>query len=391
MNELTRSADIANALIAASATSHTGPTTTVALPETGLVIVPEFKSALELRIQNPSLRRPLVHGLLREGETGNVIAVAKSNKLWLVLDLAIAIATGRSWLGRFAVERGDVLIIDNELHAETSADRLPKVAAARGVPLDLLDQTLFVEPLRGRLVDIHQMSTYFRVVKPGRFKVIILDALYRFLPPGVSENDNAEMAQVYNALDRYAAFLGCAFICVHHASKGSQSGKSVVDVGAGAGAQSRAADAHLILRPHITPGVVVLDSAVRSWPPLEPFCLRWEFPVWQRADELNPADLKPDRPARPKTQKSDDTEPAAPVEIWDVDKFVATFCSPTAQLKDTIVSKAVESKLTKREADRWLSRAEDEGRLHRWDGIGGRKLRYSTITQPLLKESDKCT
>ena len=33
---------------------------------------------------------PLIHGLLREGETMNVIAAPKTGKSWLVLNLALA-------------------------------------------------------------------------------------------------------------------------------------------------------------------------------------------------------------------------------------------------------------------------------------------------------------
>ena len=84
----------------------------------------------------------------------------------------------------------------------------------------------------------------------------------------MSENDNGKMAQLYNLLDRVANRLGCAFILIHHTSKGDQSGKSVTDVGAGAGSQSRATDAHLILRPHELESLFVLEGAVRSFPPL---------------------------------------------------------------------------------------------------------------------------
>lgn len=48
----------------------------------------------------------------------------------------------------------------------------------------------------------------------------------------------------------------------------------LTDVGAGAGSQSRATDAHVVLRPHEEDGVAVLDAAVRSWPPIEPMCMR---------------------------------------------------------------------------------------------------------------------
>jgi len=42
------------------------------------------------------------------------------------------------------------------------------------------------------------------------------------------------------------------------------------------------------LRPHEENDVVVLDAAVRSWPPVE---LRCTFPVWTTDDTLDPADL----------------------------------------------------------------------------------------------------
>jgi AAA domain len=114
----------------------------------------------------------------------------------------------------------------------------------------------------------------------GEYGLIVLDAFYRILPGGMSENDNAAMAAIYNQQDHWAASTGSAIENVHHTTKGTQGEKDVTDVGAGAGSQSRAADTHLILRPHQEPGCVVLDAAVRSWPPVEPIGLRWQFPLW---------------------------------------------------------------------------------------------------------------
>ena len=62
----------------------------------------------------------------------NAISAPKVGKSWLVSDLALAIASGRPWLGMDCVPR-EVLILDNELHGETSANRIPKVAERRGV------------------------------------------------------------------------------------------------------------------------------------------------------------------------------------------------------------------------------------------------------------------
>ena len=320
---------------------------------------PQFISVRQLMAACPALRPPVIDGLLREGETMNLIASPKTGKSWLVLDLAIAVATGRPWLGRFPTVAGDVLIIDNELHGETSANRIPKVAKARGLGTDEFADHVFIRNLRGGLQDIVSLAPYFRAIEPRRFRLIVLDAFYRFLPAGMDENANADMASLYNHIDRYAADLGCAFVLIHHSSKGNQSGKSVTDVGAGAGSQSRATDAHLVLRPHEEPDVVVLDAAVRSWPPQESACLRWAFPVWDVADDLNPKRLKVETPRR--RQRAD--RPSPP-EDWTPERFVGAFMSGGPALRDEILMAAAKD-LSHAKASSMLKLAEARGLVQR--------------------------
>jgi hypothetical protein len=135
------------------------------------------------------------------------------------------------------------------------------------------------------------IARLLRDVEPGQYDLIILDAFYRAIPGGTSENDNASVAGLYNSIDQIAARLNCAWLNIHHASKGSQADKSVSDVGAGAGAQSRAADTHIVLRPHQEQGVIVLDAVCRSFPPVDPLPLRWEFPVFVPTDNVDPSAL----------------------------------------------------------------------------------------------------
>jgi RecA-family ATPase len=132
-------------------------------------------------------------------------------KSWLTTDLALALATGRSWLDTFETVHGDVLIIDNELHPETTSNRIPKVAEARQIPVEEIADHVYVENLRGRLKDILSLGGYFQATPPGRYSVIILDALYRFLPRDTDENDNGTMAGIYNYLDLHAARYGVIF------------------------------------------------------------------------------------------------------------------------------------------------------------------------------------
>lgn len=351
------------------------PTATVGIP------VPlAVKSVRQLINENPDLRRPIIHGLIREGETMNVIASPKVGKSWLVTDLALAVATGGAWLDTFECEQGEVLIIDNELHCETSAHRIPKVMQARGILLDEVADRVFVANVRGRLKDVYGLGEFFQQLAPGRFKLIVLDAFYRFMPRDSDENDNGTMAQVYNVLDAFAARLGCAFALVHHSSKGNQSGKSVTDVGAGAGSQSRATDAHLVLRPHEQDDVVVLDAAVRSWPPLSPRCLRWTFPIWTPDDSLDPADLRPERPRRrPKSQPA----PAAPAEpAWDAHRFVESFVSLTPATILALTQAATDAGLSERKATKLLKQAEAEGLIYRWRFGATQPVQFATVPQP---------
>lgn len=272
----------------ASYTSSSGARSSGRKPDAGYAPRPVG----QLLDRNPSLCEPLIEGLLRRGETMNIIAASKAGKSWMVLDLALAVATGRPWLNRFRTHRGGVLLIDNELHPETSAHRIPRVARARAIDTgELVHSDLHVANLRGSLQSIRGLHPKLMKIEPGRFRLIVLDAWYRFLPADTNENDNGAIAGLYNLLDLHARRLNCSFVLIHHTNKGNQSGKDVTDVGAGAGAQSRAADTHLVLRRHQEEGCVVLDAVVRSWPPLDPVGLRWQFPAWYLDATLDPEAL----------------------------------------------------------------------------------------------------
>jgi len=336
----------------------------------------------ELLQQCPLLRPPVIQGLLRRGETMNLIAPPKTGKSWLVLALAMAVATGRPWLGRFGTLPGPVLILDNELHRETLAHRIPQVAAALGIGLDELHQ-LEIQSLRGRLRDIFAMDALFNALTPGRYALIILDAFYRFMPRDMDENDNGTMASVYNRIDALADRLGCCFVLIHHTTKGNQAGKSVTDVGAGAGSQSRATDTHVVLRAHEEPKAVVLDAAVRSWPPAEPLALRWEFPIWRAAPDLDPTALRTDKPRR----RSDAPETEAGPAEWDAEGFAQTFITDAPQTRLAVLDAASALGLSRRRAQELLYAAETRGLVHRWGGTGRKPAAFALIPEPLEDRS----
>jgi hypothetical protein len=334
------------------------------------------------------LRPPVLHGLLREGETLNIIAPPKTGKSWLTYDLALCVVTGRRWLGTYLPVPGRVLILDNELHQETLCDRIPRVASAMGLEQSEWADALETITLRGRLKDIHRLAAdELGHITPGYYRMIVIDALYRVLPPDCEENSNSSMAAVYNTIDALAARLQCAIVLVHHSTKGSQAGKAVTDVGSGAGSISRAADTHFVLRAHEEQGAVVADGVTRSWAPIEPYCLRWEWPLWRRDDTLDPALLRPDKPRRAKkTEAESGTDWQPPEQPWTAERFAAAYLSAEPALKDAIIDAACEAGLSERRATSLLRRAAARGLAQEWRQ--GRTVSYATVAQPVESAPD---
>ena len=236
------------------------------------------------------LKPVVIDGILRQSEIMNLIAAPKTGKSWLTLHLALCIASGREWLGHTCTPQ-KVLYIDNELHRETSMNRLKLVLKASGIPYGEIKDSFYFWHLRGKWKSVEEIGNRIEAFKAKGYGVIIVDAFYRALPRGTVENDNGAITDVYNMLDRFAQEIGCSFILIHHTSKGNQSQKSVTDVGAGAGAQSRAADTHGIIREHKDDGYLVLELVVRSFPKHPPIVLKKEFPLMVPDYDKDPTEL----------------------------------------------------------------------------------------------------
>ena len=254
----------------------------------------------ELEESEGGLRRPyVIEGLLREGEVMNVIAAPKVGKSWLVYNLALATSCGREFLGYRAVKDLKVLLIDNELHRQELFWRVKQVASEIGVHPG---KQLSISCVRGFDISLTGIEKLLEEIDGSAFDLIIVDALYRVLPKGASENDNAQMTQLYNRLDAIAGKNNAAVICIHHTSKGAQGGKDVTDVGAGAGAINRAADTIFTIRPHRDDPYFVINALTRSGQSPEPVVAEFQWPVWMVAPDVLP-ELKQDGPPTKEDKK----------------------------------------------------------------------------------------
>jgi hypothetical protein len=275
----------------------------------------------------PKLHDPLIDGLLRRGEVANIIAPSKIGKSWLAYGLALSVITGRDWFG-FPTTAGSVCLIDNELHAPTIVHRIRAVADAMKISHDEYADSLTVWPMRGSAVDVLAIGRRLNRLS-GQFSLLILDAKYRAMPSGATENSNEDETAFYNEQDRWAT-LGPAVANIHHSTKGGQADRRVTDVGAGGGAQSRAADTHIVLREHEEADTFVLEAAVRSFKPVEPIGLRWSFPVWIPDSTVDASKLK----RQPTRQDENQT-----VKDAEADRAVLDAC-PTWKTRGEIAAGA---------------------------------------------------
>jgi len=258
-----------------------------ALAEKTTGVLPELCEAADIADdENSELGPPVIDGYLRQSETMNLIAAPKLGKSFLSYGLALSVALGQPWLGQFPCPPRKVLILDNELHKRTLRHRIKQVCRAMNIDPEALRGRLFFDIFRGRLVRFNELTPYFTSLADHGFSLIICDAYYRFFAG--DENSNSETATAYNLLDQFAALTGAAIVLIHHQSKGDQSGKSVTDVGAGAGSQSRAADTHAVMREHEEPGKVVLEAKCRTWRTPLAITLEYDYPLWKARPDIVP-------------------------------------------------------------------------------------------------------
>ena len=256
----------------------------------------------ELIAENPPLAEVVIDGALRRGEVGLLIGAPKTCKTWAVLHLHCAMATGGSWLGH-KCRKGRTLMIDGELSAPVIGHRLARVGALYGMTdyasIDIL-------PLRGDPRDIDRLGPLLARIRPGQYDLVTVDPIFKLLPADADENSNAYIAGFFRKVIAFAERTQAAVVCIHHASKGVQGGKSVSDMGAGGGAQSRSVDWHAALREHSEPGCVSLHTICRSFPGTPPTVWRMEPPEIVPMPEHDPENLraaKPRKSAEPKPDK----------------------------------------------------------------------------------------
>lgn len=192
----------------------------------------------------PPLAPCLIDGVLRQGHKMLVAGPSKAGKSYALIELCIAIAEGKSWLG-FGCARGKVLYVNLELDSASCLHRFKDVYTALKIEANSL-KNIDIWNLRGRSIPMDKLAPkLIRRAYKKDYIAIVIDPIYKVITG--DENSADQMAAFCNQFDKVCTELGCAVIYCHHHSKGAQGGKRSMDRASGSGVFARDPDALLDL------------------------------------------------------------------------------------------------------------------------------------------------
>lgn len=142
----------------------------------------------------------------------------KAGKSWLVLDLALSVATGTKALGRFGVgEPSPVVLFPAEDGASAVRARVDALSRARGIDFTPAVPLHVILADALKLDDVEHRGSLEELLERLRPRLLILDPLVR-LHSG-SENSAEHVAELLGYLRRVQRRFSVAVMVTHHVSK----------------------------------------------------------------------------------------------------------------------------------------------------------------------------
>lgn len=169
--------------------------------------LPDMVSLDIFKDNPPELPEELITGILRRGHKMLISGSSKAGKSFLLMELCIAIAEGKPWLG-FQCKKGRVLYVNLEIDPASAINRFLKIYEALGLPIKNAD-SIVVWNLRGHAVPLDQLvPKLIRRVRNQHFDAIVIDPIYKVITG--DENNASEMGAFCNQFDKICTETGAA-------------------------------------------------------------------------------------------------------------------------------------------------------------------------------------
>lgn len=248
--------------------------------------LPEFESMQDAWEHMPELAPPLIEDVLRQGHKMLIAGPSKAGKSYALIEMCIAIAEGRKWLG-WQCAKGKVLYVNLELDRASCLHRFKDVYQHLDIPAQNLG-SIDIWNLRGVTEPMDKLAPkLIRRAKKKQYIAVIIDPIYKVITG--DENSADQMAHFCNQFDKVCTELGCAVIYCHHHSKGSQGGKRSMDRASGSGVFARDPDALLDMTElDLTEDIIKQEKSKAACVVCEQYLRRYAPMVF---DDLAPDDL----------------------------------------------------------------------------------------------------
>lgn len=169
----------------------------------------------------------LIEGVIEKGSNGMMIARPKAGKSFTVLDMAIALAAGQSWLpgpgtaGFYIPNPVRTHVVSREDNPHTSQWRGIKLADGRQAAMADLRDYLYINTRMQsndmKVDDPDMLNALIRDLEKGRCEFLILDVFRKL--HSAEENDNTEMQRVIDCVSQIQDKVGCQIAIIHHDNK----------------------------------------------------------------------------------------------------------------------------------------------------------------------------
>ena len=250
--------------------------------------LPPMATLMDVQDNPPPLPKPLIKGVLRKGHKMLIAGSSKAGKSFLLMELAIAIAEGRPWLG-MTCEKGRVLYVNLEIDPASAIHRFLRIYRCRMWPMNHTDD-IVIWNLRGHAVPLDELvPKLIRRIRNDHFEAIIIDPIYKVIMG--DENNASDMGRFANQFDKICNETGCSVIYCHHHSKGAQGNKRAIDRASGSGVFARDPDAQLDMiqldlmdqgHPDGSDGIATawrMEFSLREFKSKEPVDFWFEYPI----------------------------------------------------------------------------------------------------------------
>lgn len=210
--------------------------------------LPEYESLADIFENPPELPPETIQGVLRSGEKLVLTGPSKAGKSFALIQLAVALATGSWWMGRFKCSTQRVVYINLELTKANAAVRLLDVWKELRKDSKEGLENLSIWNLRGSLVSTDAMvdsiiKRHRSMANPPTYYIV--DPIYKI--NAGDENAAKDVNELLREFDRLCKETDANLVYAHHHAKGSQFGKRALDRGSGSGVIGRDADAAIDL------------------------------------------------------------------------------------------------------------------------------------------------